>query len=244
MKKTFMCLLLATAGVLCVSGMLMAERSDLPTSLGGSYGAPPEERVSRALFGALHERTVDSFSKRVGFGFSRLAAAPRNHIDVEDLWTILPPQAAGYDVALIGLENDAKGRVYTVATIEQQEREDEEEKPGQIHRALAGDNEVAQIAVVAGELVELDQPPRQVRISPASPLDREMLEQLAADLPAPMLTDGGDKVMIYGAVRARQQRCIECHECEPGTLLGAFRYTFDLAPVEVAAVLPSAMETE
>lgn len=207
----------------------MADRSggDFPTQIQEDDPRllPPEERVSRALFGALHERTVESFSQRVGFGFSRMLA-PRNHIGVEELWTIMPPESARYEVALIGLESEPKGTVYSIEVVEE---EFVLEMPGEETQPLEHSGEVVLAEFGDITLIELANPKRLVNHEPASDLDREMLGLLAAKGEAPMLVDdSGERVMIYGAVRATQQRCIACHECEPDTLLGAFRYVFEM----------------
>jgi hypothetical protein len=56
---------------------------------------------------------------------------------------------------------------------------------------------------------------------PLDAADRAALEKLRA---------GAERVVgderILGAVRARKS-CLECHEVEPGTLLGAFRYDLE-----------------
>ena len=153
----------------------------------------------------------------------------RNHIGMEELWTILPPESAGYEVTLIGLETEPKGVVYSVEVAEAIELDPEEEvQVGQ--SALEKQvNEIA--AVLNGDIIvtELANPLRKVERRPASEVDQQMLDLLERDDEAPMLVDSsGEQVMIYGSIRATQQRCIACHECEPGTLLGAFRYVFDV----------------
>jgi hypothetical protein len=229
--------LVALAGAFGLAGILVAgggdsgRGSDLPMTIQPNDPrlVPPEDRVSRALFGALHERTIDSFSKRVGFGMSRIGAPARNHIGMEELWTILPPESAGYEVALIGVESEAAGTVYSVEVVESQDLG--QEGMPQVGQA-APEEEINDLESVLNSdivLVAMANPARKVEKQPASEIDRHMLDLLERDDEAPMLVDSsGERVMIYGGIRATQQRCIACHECEPGTLLGAFRYVFDV----------------
>lgn len=224
------------AGAFGLAGILVAggggQAVDLPMTIhpNDSRLLPPEERVSRALFGALHERTVDSFSKSLGFGFSRIGHGSREHMGVEQLWTILPPESAGYEVALIGLENEPQGTVYSVKMIEPDSVN--VASVAQIEMADSKPESVPDIAVVEnGDLVVsgLTNPSRRVEKRVASDVDREMLGLLERDGEAPMMVDsGGERVMMYGGIRANQQRCVSCHKCEPGTLLGAFRYVFEV----------------
>jgi hypothetical protein len=216
--------LVAVAGVFGLTGILVAggggsgRGSDLPMTIEPNDPRllPPEKRVSRALFEALHERTVESFSKRVGFGRSRMVAPAEDHIGADALWTIVPPKSAGYEVALIGLESDPKGVVYS---IERGEDEGKEQPAASIGQVLEGDL----------PLLVTQSAPRPVDKQPASDLDRKMLDLLEKNGEAPMLVDeSGERVMMYGGIHATQQRCIACHECEPGTLLGAFRYVFEI----------------
>jgi len=66
--------------------------------------------------------------------------------------------------------------------------------------------------------------------APRAPLDRAehaAVDALAAGIGIAALPD---RKLMFGAIRARANECIDCHEVERGALLGAFRYELERAP--------------